>query len=135
MAWLHGLEQTGGRLTSVDLEARPPIGDWPHWTFIQGNDLDPTVTRQLQPADIVFIDTSHHYRQTRDELEGYLRLVKPGGVICLHDTELEWPDGAPVADGPFPVKRALEGFVNRHGFSCVNYPNNNGFAIVKVGNG
>lgn len=135
IAWLHALERTGGRLTSVDLDAKPPIGDWPHWSFIQADDLDPNIFgySAMTRADVVFIDTSHHLAQTRAELEKYLPLVRSGGVICLHDTELEWPEGAPIADGPFPVKRALTEFVERHGFECINYPDSWGFAIVKVG--
>jgi len=41
VAWLHALADTGGRLTSVDIDVRPPIGDWPHCTFIQSDDTDP----------------------------------------------------------------------------------------------
>lgn len=133
IAWLYALAKTGGSLVSVDLDERPPIGEYDHWSFIQGDDLDPFVIEQLEPADIVFIDTSHHYRQTAAELETYLPLVRPGGVICLHDTELQWPEGSPRSDGAFPVKRALSEFVARHGFECVNHRDSWGFAIVKVG--
>jgi len=133
IAWLHGLAKTGGRLTSVDLDPKPDIGDFDHWTFIQGDDLDPAILDQLEPADIVFIDTSHLYHQTRAELDTYWYKVKPGGVICLHDTELEWPTGANPADGAYPVKRALMEFVRHHRYQVVNFPDYWGFAIVKVG--
>ena len=33
--------------------------------------------------------------------------VKPGGVICLHDTELERPQASPPTDPPFPVAQAV----------------------------
>ncbi len=58
-AWLYALRSTGGRLTSVDLDAKPPIGEFDHWTYIQGDDCDPAIIDLLEPADIVFIDTSH----------------------------------------------------------------------------
>lgn len=131
IAWLHALNETGGRLTSVDLDPKPALGDWPHWSFIQGDDL--AVADDLEPADIVFIDTSHHYAQTVAELERYRHLVNPGGVICLHDTELATPEGAPDSDPPFPVKRAVVEFCDRHGLDWLNYPDCYGFAIIKAG--
>lgn len=134
IAWLYALEKTGGRLTSVDLDTRPQIGDYEHWSFIQGDDCDPLVLEQLEPADIVFIDSSHHYGHTLRELAIYRWLVKPGGVICLHDTQLPYPEGtAPPKDPSFPVKKAVREFVAENGFDWVNYPECWGFAIVKVG--
>ena len=82
IAWLHALERTGGRLTSVDIDEHPPIGEWPHWTFIQGDDMDPGIVAGLEPADIVFIDTSHLYEHTVQELNTYRWLVKPGGLLA-----------------------------------------------------
>jgi predicted O-methyltransferase YrrM len=132
VAWLYGLQETGGRLTSVDLDCAPQIGTWSHWRHIQGNDLDPDVIAQLEPAEIILIDTSHALEQTRRELETYLPLVKRPGLIVLHDTELAQPMDAPLRDGVFPVKRAVREFVKRHGFEWDNYPECNGLGIVKV---
>ena len=131
VAWLYGLEKTGGRLTSVDIDGRPPIGVHDHWTFIQGDDCDPDVLAQLEPADIVFIDTSHLYEHTVRELNLYRWLVKPGGVICLHDTELPVPETAPPGHPLFPVKRAVEEFVKANGYDWLNIPECWGFGIVK----
>lgn len=134
VAWLYALESTGGRLTSVDLDARPPIGDWPNWRHIVGDDCDPSVLAQLEPADIIFVDSSHHYNHTRRELNLYRWLVKSGGVICLHDTELPYPEGtAPPQDPSFPVKKAVREFVAENGFEWTNSPECWGFAVVKVG--
>jgi len=132
VAWLYGLEQTGGRLTSVDLDAKPNIGDWPHWTFIQGDDVDPAVVSQLEPADIVFVDTSHLLEHTRKELATYRWLVKPGGVICLHDTEVAHPEGAPADEPPFPVRKAVDEFVQQNGYRYMNIRECNGFGIIKI---
>src|SRR5688500_9521408 len=74
IAWLHGLEATGGRLTSVDVFDKPGF-DAPHWTFIQSDDLAPELLESLSPADIVFVDTSHLYGHTLAELEAYAPLV------------------------------------------------------------
>jgi cephalosporin hydroxylase len=80
----------------------------------------------------VFIDTSHHYRHTLDELRAYQHLVKSGGLILLHDTELEQPEGAPADDGPFPVKRAVEEFTAETGFAWTNDPRCWGLATIEV---
>ena len=134
IAWLYALEQTGGHLTSIDLDAKPPIGDFEHWEFIQGDDTDAELIQTLAPADIVFIDTSHLYEHTRFELEAYRHLVKPGGVIVCHDTELERPEGAP-AHPRFPVRTAIEEFVTAHGFEWVNIPDCWGLGIIRIEGG
>jgi predicted O-methyltransferase YrrM len=131
IAWLHALEATGGRLTSVDIDAKPAIGDYDNWTFIQGDDCSAEVLDQLEAADIVFIDTSHLYDHTVRELDVYRKLVRPGGVICLHDTELAWPDGAP-ARPQYPVKKAVKEFIAETGWRWVNFPDNNGFGVISV---
>src|SRR4051812_39979038 len=122
IAWLHALEQTGGRLTSVDIDPTPcTLGDYSHWGVIVDDDCDPAVTSRLDPADIVFIDTSHLYEPTVRELNIYRWLVKPGGVIVCHDTMLEQPMDAP-ARPRFPVRTAIEEFVAANGFEWINYP-------------
>jgi cephalosporin hydroxylase len=132
VAWLYALEQTGGHLTSVDLDGKPPIGDYPHWTFIQGDDMDPAISAGLEPADILFLDTSHHYEHTLRELHTYRWLVKPGGLLVCHDTELPVPEGAPRTDPLFPVKRAIEQFIRETGFDWFNIPECWGLGIIEV---
>ena len=133
IAWLYALEQTGGHLWSVDIDAKPPIGDYPHWTFIQGDDCKPEVQIQLpHQADIVFIDTSHHYEHTLRELRGYRSFVKKGGLMVLHDTELPVPEGAPASDPVYPVKRAVEQFISETGFRWLNIPECWGLGIIEV---
>jgi len=131
VAWLHGLTATGGRLTSVDIDAAPDIG-WPalDWEFIRGDDCDPAVMTQLDPADIVFIDTSHLYDHTLRELYLYRWLVKGGGVIVLHDTELRHPEGAPLKPA-FPVRTAVEDFIADTGYTFTNYLNCNGLGVIE----
>jgi predicted O-methyltransferase YrrM len=131
IAWLYAL-QDRGTLTSVDIDSQPPIGEWPHWTFIQGDDTDPDLFASLAPADIVFIDTSHHYRHTLSELNMYRWLVKPGGVIVCHDTELPVPEGAPAGDPTFPVRRAIDEFCKANGFVCEYVPGCWGLGIIRL---
>ncbi len=121
IAWLYALQCTGGRLTSVDIDERPDIGDWPHWTFIQADDLAPDLVASLEPADVVFIDTSHVYEHTLAELNVFRWLVRPGGRIVCHDTQLERPDGAPARPA-FPVRTAIEEFCATEGFEWSNNP-------------
>lgn len=128
IAWLHALDGKG-RLTSVDIDPPPPIGEHPHWTFIQGDDLD--VVHQLDPADIVFIDTSHLYDQTVKELDAYLPLVKPGGLIVCHDTMLRRPEGSPPRP-LFPVRTAICEFTERHGFEWFEYRDSWGLGVISV---
>lgn len=131
IAWLYGLEQTGGRLTSVDLEPAPPIGDWPHWKHLVGDDLNPAVISSIAPADIVFIDTSHEFNHTLNELRSYRFVVKPGGLIVLHDTELEHPIGAPPLPA-FPVRRAIERFCAEEGYGYTLVPGCWGLGIINA---
>ena len=130
IAWLYGLHLSGGRLTSVDIDPQPSIGEFDHWEFIQGDDLDPEVIGRLDPADIVFIDTSHLYDQTVAELNTYQWLVKPGGVMMLHDTELMHPEGAPLLPR-FPVRTAIEEFVAEEGREWYELPGSWGLGVIQ----
>lgn len=129
LAWLHALHGRG-HLWSVDIDPRPDLPQFDHWSFIQGDDCSPFVFTQLpNPVDIVFIDTSHAYQHTVAELALYRWLVRPGGVIVLHDTELYQP-GEVGPQPPFPVKKAVVEFVEAEGLTWRNYENNNGLGVV-----
>ncbi len=131
VAWLYGLEQTGGRLTSVDIDTQPEIGTFPHWTFIQGDDMDRHIFAALDPADIVFIDTSHLYHHTLGELFLYRHLVKPGGLILCHDTLLARPEGAPARPA-FPVRTAIEEFCEAEGFRWSEFEDSWGLGVIQL---
>jgi cephalosporin hydroxylase len=36
--------------------------------------------------ELIFLDSSHEYRQTLDEIEAWYPALAPGGLIVLHDT-------------------------------------------------
>lgn len=131
VAWLHGLEQTGGKLTSVDIDPAPLIGEHPQWTFIQGDDCDPAVFGLLVEADIVFIDTSHLYDHTLRELHLYRWLVKPGGLLVLHDTLLKHPIGAPLSPR-FPVRTAIEEFCEAEGLKWSEFQDSWGLGVIQL---
>ncbi len=130
IAWLYGLEHQG-QLWSVDIDPAPEL-PYDHWTFIQGDDLDPKIVASLpDKADIVFIDTSHAYLQTWKELNIYRWRVRPGGKIVLHDTELHKPFGL-RNQPPFPVKTAVAEFCADECLEWTNLPNNNGLGIISI---
>jgi len=113
-AFLLAAEQQGGHVWSVDIHA-PNVPYWghPRWTPIVGDDLDLGIMDELpDEADVVFIDTTHAYWQTLCELRRYWPLVKPGGVVLLHDVELEHPELAPPGDPAFPVRVAIDEWLN-----------------------
>jgi predicted O-methyltransferase YrrM len=109
LALLEAARGIGGHVTSVDLdaclEAKERVdksGLRPHWTFIQGNDLD-LLPAQLPPhIDFLLIDTNHIYDVTSAELNKYVSYLRGGSWIALHDYV------------PFPgVNRAVEEFVEK----------------------
>jgi cephalosporin hydroxylase len=130
IAWLYALEGKG-ELISIDLDARPPIGEWDHWTFIQGSDMDPAIVAGLPKADIVFIDTSHLYEHTVAELDIYIEHVRPGGRIVLHDTQLRRPEGSPPLP-VFPVRKAIAEFAEARDLIWHEYRDCYGLGIIEV---
>ncbi len=132
IAWLYGLKWTGGRCWSAP---GPQLLHLRHWSFVQGDDLDPEVIKQLpDEADIVFIDTTHAYEDTLAELNVYLYKVRPGGRIVLHDTQLERPfefvTGRPQPR--FPVARAVEEFCQENDFAWANHGPWPGLGVIEV---
>lgn len=59
-------------------------------TIIIGNTHDPATLAQVSSAvssglDLLFIDAAHTIADVRADFEDYAPLVRPGGVIALHD--------------------------------------------------
>lgn len=101
-ALLAGALRSGAKMLSVDID---PCGDPPGlpddaravWTFLQHDDVSfgrekfvPWCRDQgLAPMiDVLFIDTSHLYEHTKDELAVWLPHVAPQGVVLFHDTAM-----------------------------------------------
>ena len=132
VAFLSALNKTGGKLWSCDIEPIYGYGleieGQDNWTFVQGDDLE-VVKDAPRWLDVLFIDTSHAYDQTLAELQAYSPRVKKKGVILLHDTELEWPEGI-TNDIPFPVKKAILDFIGDD-WSFENRENCYGLGILR----
>ena len=125
LALLLGAKETGGHVTSVDIEPCPEAqarvaasGLTPYWTFLLSDDL---VLPWTEPVEHLFIDTSHAYDHTLAELRKYEPLVVPGGVITMHDATSN-PD----------VWRAVEDhFRGRADVRVFRYLHNNGLALIE----
>jgi len=125
LALLLAAKAIGGRVTSVDTEPCPEAtarvkaaGLAPHWTFLLSDDLG---LPWRDPIDHLFIDTSHRYEHTLEELRKFEPFVVPGGVITLHDTTSH-PE----------VWRAVESyFRGRSDIEVYRYFHNNGFTVAE----
>lgn len=49
-------------------------------------------------ADLVFIDAGHDYKNVKADLDAWLPIVKPGGVIAGHDFDRKSPAGFSYAE-------------------------------------
>ena len=82
-----------GKLTSIDIKNRvPEFEDYKdvtsRWKFVKGDSsLDETFDKVKDdgPFDILFIDGLHTYEGVKRDYELYEPLVKPGGLIIIHD--------------------------------------------------
>lgn len=95
VAFLLGLKDTGGMLTSID--AAEPL-DWaaaridamdarPQWRFVTAtSDAAVEQIRSLPPIDILLIDGCHSYDQCRRDYMNYAPLVRVGGYVLFHDS-------------------------------------------------
>jgi cephalosporin hydroxylase len=146
-------------LLSLDIADCRAIG-CPHedrWKFVQADDV--AFARDQFPAwceqrglpvraDLLFIDTSHEYAHTCQELAAWLPYVARGGSVVLHDTNMGRLYGRTDGsvgygwDNRRGVIRALEEHLGRNydesayfcdlvrGFAVLHLPHCNGFTIL-----
>lgn len=124
-AFLAGVEGRGGFVTSVDIDPQSAqvAKGHPNWDFVQGDTTDPVVVASVKaggPIDLLLVDTLHNEDHVARELALWSPLVRPGGRICVHDTET------------FPgVRTAVERFVEQSGWTAVYVLPGNGMAILE----
>lgn len=92
----------GGRLRGVDVG--PLARDGQAVEAIRGDSHDPETFERLlsvlggRPVDVLFIDGDHSYAGVRDDFERYAPLVRPGGLVALHDIVPHPPGSACEVD-------------------------------------
>lgn len=115
LAFLAAAEEVNGHVWSgdvtdvtLDSEGMLPWRNNPRWTFVCGDDMDPEIQKWFpREVDVLFIDTSHEYQHTLDEIRDYLPRVAPGGVALFHDTNLQLNISGQNTVIP-PVRQALD---------------------------
>ncbi len=88
---------TGAKLVSVDINDCSRVLDWEDWTFIHRDDLEfarefPGWCREhrLEPKiDVLFIDTSHYFEHTLQEIQAYFPFLGDHAKVFFHDTNLK----------------------------------------------
>lgn len=124
IALLQAAKEIGATVHSVDTDTCPTAkervkeyGFESHWNFILGDDRQVEWT---QPINLLFIDTTHEYEQTLQELRKYEPFVVRKGIIILHDT-MTFPD----------CQKAVEAYMqDRIDLKAYRYINNNGLTVI-----
>ena len=117
LAFLAAAEKTGGHVWSYDIEEPDlPEGEkekWEEtglWTFTKSDSAwIPEDKLPTEPIDILFLDTDHNIYQQLLELQRHVPLVKPGGIVFIHDVAWASPEMKGHVPGTFgPVAWALD---------------------------
>ena len=143
-------------MVSVDLCDCSALSAYDRWQFIQSDDvalaaefpehcnrhgLNPTV-------DLLFIDTSHYYQHTVEEIASWFPLLSPRAKVIFHDTNLKLI--GPRSDGCYQLSwdnqrgviRAIESYLAisidetqrfteyANGWLLRHWPNCNGLTIL-----
>ncbi len=86
------------KFISVDIEDCAKVSKYPDWIFVQKDDIQFarefkswSRTHGLEPAiDILFIDTSHEYNHTLQEIHSWFPWLAERGKVLFHDTNLKY---------------------------------------------
>lgn len=88
--------RTGATVVSVDLDDCSGVSAFDRWIFVQDDDQafarrfpEWCAAHGLRPeVDILFVDTTHAYEQTRAELAAWMPYLAPRGRALLHDSNM-----------------------------------------------
>lgn len=149
------------RLLSIDMDdcSKIQVPFHEHWTFIQADDvrygneefIPWCKEREIKPSiDLLFIDTSHEYEHTKQELAAWFPHLSEEGTVVFHDTNMGKGIFAKMNgtislgwDNQRGVVRAIEEYLgikydeNKHfidlcsDFSILHFPYSNGLTILK----
>lgn len=95
MALMWAINRNNGQLWSCDIEDAPQV--LPYASFIdlsrrktiietRAADLGKSWTHGL--VDLVYLDASHSYKDTCEEIDAWMPHIKEGGLLVFHDTEI-----------------------------------------------
>jgi len=84
------------RIVSVDIDNCSEISSYERWRFVQADDVEfaarfPKFCKQMGiecSIDLLFIDTSHYYEHTTQEIKAWFPLLSPCAKVIFHDTNL-----------------------------------------------
>lgn len=156
-AFERAAKYSNATLLSIDIDNCEKASSYPEWHFIQTDDIAfskefPQWCRQqqLEPQiDVLFIDTSHFYEHTLDEIKHWFPHLSDHALIFFHDTNMtdiyRRRDGS-VGRGwqnDRGVIRAIEDFFNKSfdetrdfidvepGWIIRHYANNSGMTLLE----
>lgn len=130
VALLEAVHATDGVLISVDIQELPNVrpmltsyGLISRWQFHKSDDITFGLAwPKDKKADLIFVDTSHQYQQTKREIEIYEPILRSGGIMVFHDT-MSYPDGVHK-----PIKEFLAGHPS---YKFDNYQNCHGLGVMR----
>jgi cephalosporin hydroxylase len=96
-------------LVSVDIDDCSFVSHYPQWHFVKGDDVEfashfPEFCRMkniVPSVDVLFIDTSHYYDHTFQEMQAWMPLMSARAKIMFHDTNMRLV--GPRKDGCFQI--------------------------------
>lgn len=123
-AFLAAANKTNGQLYSFDIGPFPatPLRGFPtgesilteasrlHYTQISDLEAEKTWNK---PIDVLFLDTSHTYQHTKQELLVWPRHLRRNGIFIMHDTAHE-------AGDIMGCRQALNEWLDSEKYTCVH---------------
>jgi len=137
-AFLLGLEENGGHLFSVDINAEcGQLYDHPQWTFIHANSLtdkDRIGMEVNRRPDILFIDGDHRKASFLSDLNNYAPMVRKGGLILVHDIIALPEVTQELVDNEWwandDVRQVYEAYAADHALTRIDLPGRCGMGIL-----
>lgn len=88
---------TGAKLVSVDIEDCTNASRYPGWMFVKSDDVAFAAqfpawcrARGIEPrVDVLFIDSSHLFEHTVQEIDSWFPHLSPRAKVFFHDTNLK----------------------------------------------
>jgi predicted O-methyltransferase YrrM len=85
-------------LVSVDLDDCSTNCDYANWHFVRGDDVKFAAHFKqfceskgiAQSLDLLFVDTSHYYEHTVQEIQAWFPLLSPRARVLFHDTNCRY---------------------------------------------